>query len=72
MPEQLAFYLEKGKTRTLLHIIHKIDSRVIKELNIKKKKEKLSNLRRKYIYDILVDKVFINMTKKMYSHKRKY
>lgn len=61
MPGQLAFYLENHKIRILFYTIHKVDFRGIKELN--KIKEKFSNLRRKYMYDIQVGQGFINKTK---------
>lgn len=69
MPRQLASYLEKDKIRLLFYIMQKVDSRGIKRLNKKKNSQTLEENTRKYIYDILIGKVFINKTKSIQTIK---
>lgn len=69
MPRQLASYLEKDKIRLLFYIMQKVDSRGIKRLNKKKNSQTLEENTRKYIYDILIGKVFINKAKSIQTIK---
>lgn len=49
--------------------MHKVDSRGIKRLNKKKNSQTLEENTRKYIYDILIGKVFINKAKSIQTIK---